>query len=117
MVFFSSKTGQFTYFSLQLGEKDWSGKNVLDFGGNIGNMLRDPNCTIDPERYWCLDVVEESIEKGKEMFPQSHWHFYNRYAFFFNPNGTVFLWIRVRAVRFLSRLHFKLLLYPYAKLD
>jgi len=66
MAFLSSKTGQFTYFSLQLGEKDWRGKNVLDFGGNIGNMLRDPNCTIDHERYWCLDVVAESIEKGKE---------------------------------------------------
>jgi hypothetical protein len=45
---------------------DWRGKNVLDFGGNIGNMLRDPNCTIDHERYWCLDVVEESIEKGRD---------------------------------------------------
>ncbi|HKG45239.1 MAG TPA: hypothetical protein VKB02_00825 [Pyrinomonadaceae bacterium] len=88
MAFFSSKTGQLTYFSLQLGEKDWGSKNVLDFGGNIGNMLRDPNCTIDPERYWCLDVVEESIEKGKEEFPGSHWVFYDRYCFFFNPQGV-----------------------------
>jgi len=91
MGFLSSKTGQFTYFSLQLGEKDWSGKSVLDFGGNIGNMLRDPNSTIDPERYWCLDVVEESIEKGKEEFPRSHWIFYDRYSFFFNPHGVELL--------------------------
>ncbi|HSE18226.1 MAG TPA: class I SAM-dependent methyltransferase, partial [Pyrinomonadaceae bacterium] len=91
MAFFSSKTGQFTYFSLQLGEKDWCSKNVLDFGGNIGNMLRDPNCTIDPERYWCLDVVAQSIEKGKEMFPHSHWIFYDRYCFFFNPRGVELL--------------------------
>jgi len=88
MAFLSSKTGQFTYFSLQLGERDWHGKNVLDFGGNIGNMLRDPNCTIDPERYWCLDVVEESIEAGKATFPSSHWIFYDRYCFFFNPDGA-----------------------------
>jgi len=88
MGFLSSKTGQFTYFSLQLGEKDWSGKNVLDFGGNIGNMLRDPNSTIESERYWCLDVVEESIEKGKEEFPRSHWIFYDRFSFFFNPHGA-----------------------------
>ena len=91
MAFLSSKTGQFTYFSLQLGEKDWRGKNVLDFGGNIGNMLRDPNCTIDHERYWCLDVVAESIAKAKEMFPQSHWIFYDRYCFFFNPQGVELL--------------------------
>jgi hypothetical protein len=88
MAFLSSKTGQFTYFSQQLGERDWRGKNVLDFGGNIGNMLRDPNCTIDEERYWCLDVVRESIERGKEEFPKSHWIFYDRYSFFFNPQGA-----------------------------
>ena len=88
MAFLSSKTGQFTYFSQQLGERDWSGKNVLDFGGNVGNMLRDPNCTIDEKRYWCLDVVRESIERGRELFPKSHWIFYDRYSFFFNPQGA-----------------------------
>ncbi len=88
MTFLSSKTGQFTYFSQQLGKREWRSKNVLDFGGNIGNMLRDPNCTIDEERYWCIDVVKESIERGKEAFPKSHWIFYDRYAFFFNPQGA-----------------------------
>jgi len=88
MTFLSSKTGQFTYFSQQLGERDWRSKNVLDFGGNIGNMLRDANCTIDEERYWCIDVVRESIERGKEAFPKSHWIFFDRYAFFFNPHGA-----------------------------
>lgn len=88
MAFLSSKTGQFTYFSKQLGERDWRGKNVLDFGGNIGNMLRDPNCTIDEERYWCLDVVRESIEGGRIAFPKSHWIFYDRFSFFFNPLGA-----------------------------
>ena len=88
MAFLSTKTGQFTYFSLQLDDADWRGKDVLDFGGNIGNMLRDPNCTIDHERYWCLDVVRESIETGKSTFPKSHWIFYDRYCFFFNPQGV-----------------------------
>ena len=88
MAFLSSKTGQFTYFSLQLGESDWSGKYVLDFGGNIGNMLRDPSSTIDEERYWCIDVVEESIKRGKAAFPKAHWVFYDRYCFFFNPHGA-----------------------------
>ncbi len=87
MAFLSRKTGQFTYFALQLGERDWRGKYVLDFGGNVGNMLRDPNSTIDHERYWCIDVVKESIESGRETFPNAHWVHYDRYCFFFNPLG------------------------------
>lgn len=70
-----------------LGERDWRGKYVLDFGGNIGNMLRDPHSTIDEKRYWCIDVVKESVESGKAAFPKAHWVFYDRYCFFFNPQG------------------------------
>ena len=88
MVFFSRKTGQFTYFSQQVGEADWRGKSVLDFGGNIGNILRDPASTIDEDRYWCLDVVEESIDRGKAAYPNAHWVFYDRHCFFFNPYGS-----------------------------
>jgi hypothetical protein len=87
VAFFSTKTGQFTYFSLQLGDPVWSGKNVLDFGGNIGNILRDPNSTIDEERYWCLDIDKEALERGKADYAKSHWVSYNRYCFEFNPRG------------------------------
>lgn len=89
MAFVSTRLGQFTYFSQQVGEPVWRGKNVLDFGGNIGNILRDPDSTIDQERYWCLDVDKDSIEQGKTAYPKSHWLFYNRYCFFFNPHGVV----------------------------
>lgn len=88
MTFTSTRLGQFTYFSRQLGERMWRGKDVLDFGGNIGNILRDRNSTIDPERYWCLDVDQDSIAQGKASFPLSHWLFYNRFSFFFNPYGV-----------------------------
>jgi len=87
MTFTSTRFNQFTYFSTQLGDRNWRGKNVLDFGGNVGNILKDPNSTIDPERYWCLDVDKESLEQGRAEFPQSHWVFYDRYSFFFNPLG------------------------------
>lgn len=86
--FVSTKMGQFTYFSEQVGQSDWRGKNVLDFGGNIGNILKDPRATIDEERYWCLDVVPQSIERGKAAYPRAHWVLYDRYCFFFNPGGT-----------------------------
>ena len=42
LAFISQKHGQFTYFSMQLGEPDWSKLDLLDFGGNVGNILRDP---------------------------------------------------------------------------
>jgi SAM-dependent methyltransferase len=84
---YGALTGQFTYFSLQVGEPVWRGKNVLDFGGNIGNILRDPNSTIDEERYWCLDVDREALEQGKAAYPTAHWVFYDRYSFGFNPHG------------------------------
>ena len=88
MTFISRKTGQFTYFSLQLGGAEWGGKEVLDFGGNVGNILRDPNSTIDEEHYWCIDVGKESVEKGRAAYPKAHWIFYDRYCFFFNPRGV-----------------------------
>ena len=87
MTFVSTRCGQFTYFSRQVGEAVWHGKKVLDFGGNIGNILRDPNLTIDHQLYWCLDVDQESIETGKQRYPEANWCFYNRYSFFFNPHG------------------------------
>lgn len=88
MGFLSTKTGQFTYFAQQLGESNWHGKNVLDFGGNVGNILRDPESTIDHDRYWCIDVVPDSIERGKAEFPEAHWVFYDRYCFYFNQFGV-----------------------------
>jgi SAM-dependent methyltransferase len=87
LAFISQKHNQFTYFSMQLGEPDWSDKDVLDFGGNVGNILRDPNSNIDSKRYWCIDVSKEAIECGRRAFPESHWIAYNRRCFFFNPEG------------------------------
>lgn len=88
MAFVSKKMGQFTYFSLQMGESVWRGKKVLDFGGNIGNLLKDPNSTIEQEQYWCIDVDKDSLARGQAFYPKSHWVHYNRYCFFFNPHGV-----------------------------
>jgi SAM-dependent methyltransferase len=88
MTWISAKQNQFTYFAEEIGETDWRGKSVLDFGGNIGNMLRDPNCTIDPERYWCIDIDRESLAAGRKVWPEAHWVHYDRRCFFFNPDGV-----------------------------
>ena len=87
MTFISKKLGQFTYFDLQLGKPDWRGKKVLDFGGNIGNILREQGSTIDHDKYWCIDVSKDAIASGKQAYPEAHWIFYNRYNFAFNPTG------------------------------
>jgi SAM-dependent methyltransferase len=81
------KSGQFAYFNKQLGYPDWTDKAVLDFGGNAGNLLLNPDCTIRPENYYCLDVIREALEAGRARFPHAHWVHYNRYNCSFNPEG------------------------------
>ena len=88
MAFLAARTDRFKYFCEQLGEDDWRGRNVLDFGGSDGGLLRDPTATIDEERYWCIDIVEEAIAHGRADYPRAHWLFYDRYSFYFNPRGV-----------------------------
>ncbi len=83
------KTSQFAYFDAELDHPDWTGKSVLDFGGNRGGLLADPSCRIRPADYYCLDVIKEAIDQGRITFPDSHWFHYDRYNCSFNPSGVV----------------------------
>jgi SAM-dependent methyltransferase len=94
------KFGQFHYFDRQLDHPDWGVKTVLDFGGNVGNILAEPACTIRPERYYCLDVIRDALEEGRARFAMAHWVHYDRYNYSFNPGGVVGLPIPDLAVRF-----------------
>ena len=87
MSYLVARTDLFKYFSDQLAVGDWGGKNVLDFGGSDGGLLRDPDTTIEQGRYSCIDVVEEAIARGRADYPNAHWHFYNRYSFYYNSRG------------------------------
>jgi SAM-dependent methyltransferase len=98
--FLSSRTWQFSYFAAQLNDWHWEEKDVLDFGGNIGNMLRDPLCAIDEERYWCVDVIAEAIAVGKASYPRAHFHHYDRFCYFFNPRGVPGLKVPALEARF-----------------
>jgi len=82
------KTTQFAYFDAQLDHPDWRGKRVLDFGGNKGNLLLDPTCTIRQQDYYCLDVIGEAIAAGRRQFPEAHFIHYDRYNCSFNPGGV-----------------------------
>ena len=94
------KSTQFAYFDEQLDGPDWSNKLVLDFGGNKGNLLRDPSCQIQHRDYYCVDVVREAIEEGRKTFPAAHWFHYDRYNRSFNPEGVVDLPVPDLQVRF-----------------
>jgi hypothetical protein len=87
MSFVSAVRGQFAYFDRQLGRPDWRGKRVLDFGGNAGNILDDPACTIEQSLYWSIDVSREAIVRGEQLHPGGHFVFYDRKNPEFNPGG------------------------------
>src|SRR5215813_10174771 len=88
MSFITANDGQFPYFHTQLGKPDWGRQRVLDFGGNAGNILTHPDSTIDPEKYWCIDVSKDAIELGQQRNPLAHFVFYNRYSFEYNLKGV-----------------------------
>lgn len=94
------KSTQFAYFDEQLDRPDWSDKLVLDFGGNKGNLLRDSSCVIPHANYYCLDVISEAIEEGRQAFPAAHWLHYDRYNRSFNPAGERDLPVPDFGVRF-----------------
>lgn len=98
--FISNVSIQYEYFDIQLGHPVWEGKKVLDFGGNVGNILLDSNCRIEEENYWCLDVSQSAIEEGQKRYPDAHFNFYNAYNYSFNPGGVVNLEIPEMGVRF-----------------
>jgi len=94
------KSTQFAYFDEQLDHPDWSSRLVLDFGGNKGNLLRDPLCKIRQRDYHCIDVVQDAIEEGRKTFPDAHWIHYDRYNRSFNPEGVVDLPVPDLGLRF-----------------
>jgi SAM-dependent methyltransferase len=81
------KSGQFAYFHQQLCQPVWGDKRVLDFGGNRGYLLLNPDSAIRPEHYYCVDVLGEALAEGQKRFPQAHWVHYDRYNCSFNPEG------------------------------
>jgi len=83
------KATQFAYFDAQLEHPNWRDKRVLDFGGNKGNLLLDPDCPIRHENYYCLVVIRDAIDEGRKAFPEAHWFHYDRYNCSFNPDGIV----------------------------
>jgi hypothetical protein len=77
-----------SYFNHVLDAPVWGDVRILDFGGNWGNFLRDPQCAVRPEQYWCLDIDHHAVELGRRDFPTGNWHHYNRWNQRYNPSGN-----------------------------
>jgi 2-polyprenyl-3-methyl-5-hydroxy-6-metoxy-1,4-benzoquinol methylase len=87
MNYIHSYSPIFSYFDFQLSYPDWKQMNVLDFGGNIGNFLNDPNCKLPARNYTCLDVDQAPLEMGRKVFPEARWIYYNRFNAVYNGQG------------------------------
>jgi SAM-dependent methyltransferase len=83
----STRETQFHYFDQVLENPVWRGRKILDFGGNVGGFLVGAEGHIDLEDYWCLDLNQEVIERGRQKYPRAHFLHYNRYSSQYNPNG------------------------------
>jgi SAM-dependent methyltransferase len=87
----SNNDRQFHYLHRQLGCPDWSGKWILDFGGNCGNFLAQAKDLVSPDSYWCVDVNREALQEGERRHPAAHWVFYDRFNLQYNPAGEPWL--------------------------
>tara|TARA_B110000902_G_C14041244_1_gene487903 strand:+ start:42 stop:752 length:711 start_codon:yes stop_codon:yes gene_type:complete len=64
-------------------------KTILDFGGNLGNLISYSNGKILEHDYTCLDLSKEALDILQVNYPNTlglHW---NRYHKMYNPDGNV----------------------------
>jgi hypothetical protein len=87
MTFISGSRFRFRDFDAQLDRPHWPSLRVLDFGGNVGNLLLDQQCTIEHENYWSVDVSRDAIIVGRRRFPRANFVYYDRFHPSFNPDG------------------------------
>ena len=72
-----------------LVNSDITGKKILDFGGNRGNLIHFSNGIILEEDYTSLDIDKDALDAGKLEFPNATWIWYNRYNYMYNSTGSV----------------------------
>jgi len=87
----STRVSQFAYFDQVLDRPVWSGRKVLDFGGNVGGLLAGAGSNIEHADYWCIDLNRAAVEEGQRRYPRAHFMHYDRYSSQFNPGGVRYL--------------------------
>lgn len=63
------------YLKEAIGIKNLKGLQILDWGGNHGNLLKDgvESHEIDPTDYTCIDVDARVMEESRKAFPDASW--------------------------------------------
>lgn len=77
------------FFKTALDTQSFSGKNILDYGGNRGNLLADglESGEISFSNYTCLDVSIDAIEGGRDEWPDANWIHHDALNWQYNPTG------------------------------
>lgn len=96
----STRRTQFQYFDELLGQPNWKGRKILDFGGNIGTFLDSAGENVDHADFWCVDINPAVIAQGRSLFPRAHFVHFNRYNSQYNPHGIRHLPIPDCGVKF-----------------
>lgn len=81
----NENTNRYPLFREILG--DPTGKTVLDFGGNRGNLLHFSGGEIDEGKYTSVDVDTDGIRSGRMEFPTAKWVHYDRYNSMYAHSG------------------------------
>lgn len=66
---------------------DWTTKVILDFGCNVGHLLRTAGDRIPHENFHGVDINAGSIMIARHSFPNAHWSHYDGFNPTFNPTG------------------------------
>jgi SAM-dependent methyltransferase len=93
MSFIVSRKPRLPIFQEALEIDDWKGLKILDYGGNMGNILQygiDAD-QIDPADYTCIDVDKQALAYGRECFPEATWIHYDRFNEVYNTDGKEYL--------------------------
>lgn len=93
MSYIVSRKPRLNIFQAALGIEDWRGAKILDYGGNMGNILQDgiEAKQINPADYTCIDVDKKALTYGQECFPEATWIHYDRFNEVYNVNGKEYL--------------------------
>lgn len=77
----------FSLLKIILPKLNWKTIEILDFGGNRGNLLISSQREIIEKKYTCIDVDKEALSQGIKDFPNANWIHSNKYNPAYNPTG------------------------------
>tara|TARA_Y100000389_G_C17390590_1_gene479635 strand:- start:286 stop:1068 length:783 start_codon:yes stop_codon:yes gene_type:complete len=80
---------RYEFFDMMHGRPNWSDANILDIGGNRGNLLEDllDLKLISPQQYTSLDVDQMGLDFGESNNPDANWIKHNAFNHAYNTDG------------------------------